>query len=255
MRSVRLFSVLICMIISAGVEATMYQPRQLISIPTAGILPENTFSTSLHLYGNGGVILGINAGLLNRFMFGGSFGGEQVIGDGDINWQPKVEFGIKLRVIEESYTYPAIVAGFESQGEGAYYDDPKRYLVKSKGFYIVFSKNFKVLYGNLGLHIGSNYSLERTNDDTPGFFVGLDKDFFETVALNLDYDLALNDDRDKGQFGKGYGYLNVSLKYVHTSKFEFEFLFKDILRNSYQVETPIREFRLTFIFPLGSRES
>ena len=233
------------------IDAKIYQPRQLVSIPTAGILPENTFSTHLHLYRNGGVMFGLDVGLLNRFMFGVSFGGEQIIGDGDINWQPNAEFELKLRALEENYTYPAIVLGFSSQGEGAYYDAPGRYRVKSKGFFVTFSKNFKVLYGNLGLHIGSNYSLEREEDDNIGFFAGIDKDFLEVVALNLDYDAALNDNREGGRFGRNYGYLNASIKYVHISKFEFEFLLKDLLRNSRQIETPIREFRLTFIFPIG----
>ncbi len=223
------------------------QPRKLVDCPTAGLLPRGSFDFDMSIYGNGGVVTSIDVGLMRRFMIGMSFGGENIIGDGDVEWNPRIEFLAKYRLVNESYVLPALVIGFDSQGSGAFDDSLDRYIYKSKGFYAVISKNYLVAEIPVGFHFGANYSLENDDDDKniPLFF-GADAQLTENLGFVAEYDLATNDDEFKDKYGQGYGYMNAGVQWIFSSKLRLEFLFKNILLNRKDVSTWGRELGITY---------
>jgi len=230
-------------------------PRNLVDMPTAGTLPRGHFHIGLRLYPGGGAIGYTDLGLSNRLMLGISYGGEDIISNQDANWNERIEFSLKFRVIDELEYFPALSVGFSSQGFGAWNSDIDRYTFKSRGFYAVLSRSFYFYEWTAGWHGGVNYSLENDVDDDKDldFFAGFDATFRYNLALLMEYDVALNDDKSKlpdgtsyNFAGKGRGYLNLSIKWLFTENLELEALLKDLLSNR-RGETFTREIRITYI--------
>ncbi len=223
------------------------QPTDLVTCPTAGILPRGAFLVDANMFRDGGLSLGMAVGISGNLMFGISYGGSQIIGNDEVIWneQPGVE--VKYRLIEEGMSRPALALGFNSEGYGAYIKELKRYEQKAKGFYLTISKNYHFL-GNLGLHAGANYNpLEKKDGDTdPSVFLGIDKDITSEITLFAEYDAAINDnDFEELNFGKGY--LNGGVRLNFVEHFHFEVLFTDILINNKQIDQLNREVRINFI--------
>ena len=215
-----------------------YELNTLIDSPTAGILQKGEAEIYAKLYKNDGFILGTKVGLFPRFMFGVYYGAEKIVGNEDPDWHDRVEFNAKFRIIDEDSSFPAIALGYDSQGHGNYYEDAERYDIKSKGFYGVLSKNYLFL-GNLGFHLGVNYSLEsKDDDDELNFFAGFDKSIGEVLVFICEYDLAWNDNDkwheqpfDEAIKGLGYGYLNACLDLHFTESLTLKVSFYDLLEN------------------------
>ena len=232
---------------------TLYDiaPRQLVDMPTAGTLPRGTFQIGLRIFTYGGVLSYTDIGLSNRFMLGISYGGTQILSDSDPDWNPRIGFSLKFRLIDELEYFPAVAVGFSDQGYGLFRSDYDRYSYKSRGFYAVASRSFYFYRWTSGWHAGVNYSREDDGDgdNDVNFFAGFDATFDYNMALLLEYDAALNDDR--GEYpevsGKGRGYLNFSIKWLFTENLEIEFLVKDLLTNRREADTVTREVRMMYI--------
>jgi len=215
-------------------------PLDLIDTPTGKILAHGAYDMTLKLYSGGGVLSGIRVGLLDRIMFGFNFGGLNVLGTGAPDWNPRVEFEFRGKLLDESFVGPALALGFNSQGFGFYDGSVDRYQFKSKGFYGVATKHFLML-GELGLNGGVNYSLERDdNDEEVNLFFGLDKSISQTLDLLVEYDIALNDNSDNGEYGEGKGYLNAGFLWRVSRNFRMSFEFRNLLEN-YEEGTDIKE--------------
>ena len=239
-------------------ESSLYDlaPRWIVDVPTAGTLPRGAYTISVRLFPDGGALAFTDIGLSNRLTMGISFGGDNIISNQDPNWNSAIEFGLKLRVIDELDYFPAVSIGFSSQGTGAWNGDFDRYTFKSRGFYGVASRSFYFYQWTAGWHAGLNYSLEYDVDDEKdiNFFVGFDATFKYNLALLLEVDAALNDDKstlpngDSNTFaGKGRSYMNMSIKWLFTENLEIELLAKDLLVNRKESNTFTREIRLTYI--------
>ena len=85
--------------VKKAAKFSVIQPRKLVDCPTAGLLPRGSFDFDIRMYGNGGLVTTIDVGLMHRFMIGMSFGGENVIGDGEADWNPGIDFLAKYRLI------------------------------------------------------------------------------------------------------------------------------------------------------------
>lgn len=216
---------------TAGAQSA--DPTDLIDTPTATLMPHGTYEMGLRLYSGGGVLANMDVGFRDLVMFGFSYGGTRVLGTGDPDWNPRVEFQFRARILRESLVGPALSAGFHSQGYGPYDDgDANRYAMKSRGFYGVATKNFLFL-GESGLHAGASYSLERDDDDEAvDLFFGCDKSIGPHVDFIAEYDLALNDDKDGNGFGDGRGYLNAGIVWRVSQALQIEFDFKNVLENT-----------------------
>ncbi|MFH1681417.1 MAG: hypothetical protein ABIH26_12355 [Candidatus Eisenbacteria bacterium] len=221
----------IVLIRPAGAQAPEEDPTNLVDAPTATVIPHASYDSGLRLYAGGGVLFRVRVGIRETVHFGASFGGTNFIGSGDPDWNPRVEFLFKGVLLRESYLGPAVAFGFDSQGQGFYSGEWDRYQYKSRGFYAVASKHFLFL-GDLGLHAGANYSLERGDDekDIVAFF-GLEKSIHPALDLLVEYDLATNDNDDNGVFGEGKGYLNAALLWRVSDSVFLEADFRNLLEN------------------------
>ncbi|MBI2503907.1 MAG: hypothetical protein HYW07_11830 [Candidatus Latescibacteria bacterium] len=205
------------------------EPVRLIDCPTAGLVGKGHFGVDLRFFPQGGVLGQLNAGVLDRLSIGLSFGGEQIIGDQDVDWYPRVEPAIRYRVIEENQALPALVLGYETQGYGAYRSG--RYQIKSKGVFLAASKNYTGPLGQFGVHGGLNLSRENSDQDGDlSGWVGLDKSINEELGLVAEYDLATNDN-NRSALGSGDGYLNLGVHWSVVPNLSLSLLLKDILDN------------------------
>jgi hypothetical protein len=243
MRNVYTFSLSVVLLLSIfpclGKEG-MVQPRKLIDCHTAGLLPKGYFDLDLRLFTEGGIITSAGVGLTDRLNIGVAYGAERLIGQRKAKGYPWPGALIKYRIMEESYVFPALAMGFDSQGYGAY--DHNRFYFKSKGAFVVLSKNFLLIGHPLGLHGGVNYSVmdsQRENfiselDTLPvvdknnylNGYIGLDKSINEEIAVVVEYDLALDDNLTHNVL---YGYLNAGIRYQFDEFLYLELDFKDIL--------------------------
>lgn len=217
----------------AALPCLALQFEQMVDLPTAGTLNRAQYAVNLRMQPQGGLLFGLSFGLFDRLNFGFSYGGTNVIGYDRIDWNPYYPaFQGKYRVIDESYYGPAVALGFNSQGFGAYDTGNSRYLVRSSGFYATASKNYNFL-GTLAFHGGANYSIEdRHNpDNSLNFFAGMEKSINPELWVLAEYDFALNDNTEDSLYGKGYGYLNLGMRWLFSQKLMLEFDLKNILRN------------------------
>ncbi len=242
----RLFFSLLWPVILLAQDAQIVEPLDLIDMPTAGTLMRGSFRAQLRAYANGGLIGGLEVGLTDRFMFGISYGGTNIIGRGSVDWNPQVGATVRYRLIEEDYNLPALVLGYNSQGYGDYIDSTERYLNKSSGIFAAVSKNYEFL-GNFGIHGGINYSFEHKDGDKDiNFFVGADKSLNPELSLLAEYDFAINDN-DGNAIGNGKGYLNAAIRWIFAGRLQIDFILKNILNNSNKFSLISREIKITYV--------
>jgi len=224
-------------------------PRQVIDTPTAWPLPRAGFDMTVRFFGNGGAILGLTAGVSERFMFGASYGGTNVLGEDSLRWNRAPGLLIRYNlVVDTSLVLPEISIGFESQGYGPFIEGINRYTNKSPGFYVVASKRYySPFLDYVDFHAGVNYSLERGDGDRDVnlFFssaLGINQDF----ELLGEYDFALNDTKEKVSLGEGTGYLNAGLRLKIKQYVYLELFFKNLLENRRSAQYFNREFKVTY---------
>ncbi len=230
---------------------------RLVSAPTAGAVSSRTFAIETHLFDGGGVTERVRFGLTDYVTIGVSYSGSNIIGSQRVVWQPHAGAQIQIRIVEESMVSPAFALGFDSQGTGAYIpgENLDRFRSKSKGAYIVMSRNYSLL-GDLGLHAGANYSFETADGDKdPSFWVGLNKSITGAIELCCEYDFATNDNEDDS-ITAGRGYLNGAVKINLGGSFTLEFDMQNLLRNekidltgrSDEQPEPSREIRILYYY-------
>lgn len=221
-------------------------PQRLIDLPTAGTLAKGTAAMSLRVYSGGGLLGSITAGVSDRLMMGVSYGGDNLLGTGKINWNARPEVAIKYLILTETRILPALALGFESQGFGPYDDNLNRYQVKARGFYGVFTRNLPVM-GNLGLHAGVNYGIENKDKDGKlNLFLGVDKTVNDYISLMAEYDLAQNDDQSLPGLGRNKGYLNIGARLTLGGRFGIEFDLRNMLDNRKGSVSPSRELKVLY---------
>jgi hypothetical protein len=260
MRTCRAFSVVViagCLIASgvspsagiaqgsAGSDGKV-EPRFLVDIPTAGLLDRGSFAFDANFFQEGGVLVGLTAGVLDRLNFGISYGGTKIIGAEDPAWNKTPGVSVKFRLFDESDLIPAIAIGYDSQGKEAYIDSLDRYTIKSPGFFATASKNYAIL-GYLSIHGGINYSLERVDGDKDmNVFVGVEKTIGTDISVMLENDFAFNDSRGRA-LGSGKGYMNFGGRWSLGSGFTIGLDLKDVRKNQRHVTIGKRAIRLEYV--------
>lgn len=222
--------------------------KRLIDTPTAYSLNRAEIEIGGRLYASNGMMGEVNIGVFKNFFFGVSYGTSNIIGDETPAWNGQPGMRMQFLAFEEDFYYPNVSVGFDSQGSGQWLGD--RFAIKSKGFYVVMSKNYYVSegqFGTLGFHWGVNYCVTEedhySGDDNINMFIGFDKSIVPTVNLLCEYDFAWNDNSKEGT-NKGNGYLNVGLRWSFENVLHLEFDLKDVLKNS--KETLGREVRVIY---------
>ncbi|MGH2570413.1 MAG: YjbH domain-containing protein [bacterium] len=242
--------------IAGAQELAAAPPRKLIDLPTAGLVPEASFEASVRAFPGGGLVGRADVGLLSWLSLGGAYGGMQLIGDGRPDWYPEPAFALKIRLLEEDYSVPALAVGIDTEGRGYFDEERGRYQYKSRGLYLVLSKNY-AWYGDFSFHGGINRSLEEGDDESINPFLGFEKSLGWSAGFALEYDVALNDREIDGAYGKGRGYLNGSLRWASSSGMGFQFSVRDMLKNAEQQDPAFsdvvvdegfgREFTLAYL--------
>ena len=244
---ITLFIVMSCMI-----RAQEYPPpTDLISVPTAGTLMRGSFSMDMRIQDEGGLVLGLSAGITDRFQFGMSFGSPNLIGDEKLEWYPRPEAKLKYLILDESLSMPALSLGLNTQGLGDYVDTLQRYEIKALGLYGALSKNWKSPLGNIGLHTGLNYSFLETEDgdSDPNLFFGMDVEFNPEFSFLLEYNSALNENgvtAPTTSVTKG-GYLNAALRWSFVESLHLELHLNNLLFDEEEVDYFKRELKITYI--------
>jgi hypothetical protein len=240
-----LFAVFLSLV-GYGQEIQPAQSIFIIDCPTAATLDRGSFLGEIRAYTAGGLQSGLRVGLSDRFMIGISYGGSNIIGEGSVDWNPNPGVELRYRMFHEQLNFPAISAGFNNQGYGAYIDSLERYSEKSKGVFLAASKSYRFL-GALAFHGGINYSFE-TGDNDKGLngFIAIEKSINEEVGIFVEYDLAMNDNTGKN-IGSGKGYLNASLKWSFGGQVFIDFIWKNILHNKNNQPHSSRQIRLYFV--------
>jgi hypothetical protein len=179
----------------------------------------------------GSVLLGLSIELFDQMMIGVSYGGDEIIGYGKPNFNPRVEFQAKYRVVDDLGAIPSVALGFDSQGYAGYFKESERYRIKSKGFYGVVGKGFPFM-GRFYMQGGMNYSLETKDEDKePDFFVGFDQTIGYELSVRSEYDFAFNDNAKDSVFGEGRGYLNAGVRWTYQERLFAEIDFCNINGN------------------------
>jgi hypothetical protein len=227
-------------------DDTHVELREVVDSPTAGLLSHGSYGMDLRLFSQGGLLMKISVGLLGRLTIGCSYGGLNIIGEGQMHGYPRAGLQARIRLRDETFVMPGMAVGFDSQGYGPYHKEQDRYQIKSKGIYVVLSKCFWAV-GPLGIHIGSNYSFEdRHGDKDLSFFCGIDKDLIGGFVFLAEFDLALNDDGQDGTYGTGHGYLNAGWRWNLANTLSLECILKNLTDNVEMVHDVSREIRLIF---------
>jgi hypothetical protein len=229
---------------SAGSEGGL-EPRFLIDMPTAGMIDKGSLSLDIDFYQQGGVLLGLSVGVLDRLSFGVSYGGSNLIGNGSPELNPLPGVNLKVRVFEEG-TFPAIAIGFDSQGRDGYLEDLDRYVIKSPGIYAALSKNYSML-GFFSIHGGVNYSFEGSDGDRGvNVYGGVEKTIGPIFSVAAEYSLGL-DDNAEDAVGKGRGYLGAGFFWSIGGGLTLSVHFKDLLKNSEELSQANRTVRLEYV--------
>jgi hypothetical protein len=184
--------------------------------------------------------------VFENFSFGISYGGTDIIGANKIQMNPLPGVNVKLRLLDEGVTMPALAIGFDSQGKESYIDSTNRYTIKSPGFYAAGSKNYAFL-GNLSVHGGANLSLERGDGDKDlNFYVGAEKSIGQNISILAEYDFANNDNNSRA-LGKGKGYLNFAFRWSWGKGLIVGFDLKNVIKNQNNVEIGNRALQIDYV--------
>jgi hypothetical protein len=227
-------------------DAATIEPTTIVDKPTAGILKKGSYSVRTNFFERGGVLVGLSVGVFDNFSFGISYGGTEIIGSNKIQMNPLPGVNVKLRLVDEATTMPALALGFDSQGKEPYVDSTSRYTIKSPGFYLAGSKNYSFL-GNLSVHGGMNLSMERGDGDKDlNFYVGAEKSIGKDISILAEYDFANNDNNSRA-LGKGKGYLNFAFRWSWGKGLIVGFDLKNVIKNQDNVEIGNRALQLDFV--------
>lgn len=234
---------------TAGIEAK-FEYRNLIDMPTAGILEKGFVGVTSDVLPNGVLIARIEAGVFENVSIGISYGGSNIIGSGSPDWYKIPAASIRFRMFNEELLFPAITVGFDMQGKGDYFSGTERYAIKSPGFFAAGSKNFEFL-GFLSLHGTLNYSLEsKDGDNFLNLRVGGEKTIGNKVSVVAEYDFAFNDNTTDN-FGSGNGYLNIGVRWSIADGFTLGFDLRDMLNNKkWSPGSADRALKIEYIKPI-----
>ena len=233
---------------SAGSDAII-EPRYIIDQPTAGILHDRNGSLDMEFYQQGGILFTLSVGFFDRMMFGFSYGATGLIGTDHVVGNPLPGINIKVRFLDETTMFPALAAGFDSQGKEAYLQDASRYTIKSPGFYLAASKNYQA-YGYLSFHGGISYSLEHADGDTdPNLFAGVEKTVGPFLSALAEYSLGWNDSNHDAR-GKGRGYFNLGVGVSAWKGVTLKLFLKDLFHNQQDISIGNRVFSIDLVNPI-----
>jgi hypothetical protein len=170
---------------------------EMIDIPTAGILDYYGFQVKSRFYSDGGVLGGLNFGVLERVNIGASMTVDRLVGSDSPIKMRKPEIQLKFRFYDGGYYIPAAALGYDSQG---YYYDPsaKKYMEKGKGLYLAGTKEI----GVPGLVLHGGFNVPDFDSNYLYSFLGMNYTLEDKIAFILEDDNLFHSD-DPSRFNVG----------------------------------------------------
>ena len=199
-------------------ESVVLPDVEMIDVPTAGILDYYGFMVKTRAYSGGGVLTGLNFGVLERLNLGAAMTVDKFIGSDSGIKMRKPEIQVKFRFYDGGYYIPAAALGYDGQGY-FYNPDSKKYLEKGKGLYLVGSKEIGI--PGLALHGGFNVP-DFDNNYLFGF-LGMNYTLEDKIAFMLESDSMFHSD-DPSR-------LNAGTRIYITPYFQLDFALREIGRN------------------------
>ncbi len=220
----KLFGVfLVFMAIAAG-DAEAGELLRLVREPTAGIIARGTYRFSMNTFPSDGLRFSLEFGILPRFTLGLGYGGWDVTGTRKISWFDHVYLKARFRLLNETVAFPGTVVGFDNEPEaarsGASYDR------SSRDLFLVMSKNFASIGGDLGLHFGVSADVDKLVH--AGAWVGMDKSFPGGFGTVIEYDLA-TDEAAYVRVDNGGGFLSCEFYWESFGQVRISLQFVDVL--------------------------
>ncbi len=230
---------------SAGAEASV-ESRYIVDMPTAGVLHKGAFSINSMMYNSGGLLIDISTSPFTNFNFGISFSGSNIIGSGDLVWQKFPGIHLRLRLIDETTTFPAILLGLNTQGRGIFDTENERFQTLSPGAFVSASKNFSWLLGNIALHGGMNYSFEPVpSERAPNLYFGIEQSIGDPASISIEYNANIDERSD--EFMSDKGLLNAAVRVSIGQGFTMELQVRDLLSNQKDMQGFTRFIGFEFI--------
>jgi hypothetical protein len=227
-------------------HAGLDQPIDGARYPTAGIVAHREYRALVRAMPESCALFGALVGFNDVTHLGVYYGVFNLVDVGDPVFFDHVGFDARVRLAAET-RWPALAAGFDSQGWGPYDGNERRYQRKSPGFYLVASKNWHSFAGDLSLTAGANYTLETRDDDrAPNFFASADWFIARHVSLLVDFDAARNDNAKDGLYGEGGVYVDAGIRALLGDKVSLMLVFSDLTHNLAPGDDSGREVQLVF---------
>lgn len=238
---------LLLLLLARESNAGLEQPIDNVRYPTAGIMSHREYRFQARLTPESSLQGGARLGFKDRAQIGVFYGAQRLIEMGDPTFNDHLGFEVRVRVVEED-RWPAIAVGFDSQGWYEYNGADERYQRKSLGFYAVASRNWHSFAGDLSVHLGANYSLERADgDDAPTMFGAADWTIAGRVSLLGDIGAAWNDDTRDGRYGEGGMYVDAGVRVALGDHLGLMVVFSDLTKNLAPGEEIGRELEVVYL--------
>ncbi len=200
-------------------EIVLTPEISLIDIPTAGVVDYSNFYLKSRFYNNGGFLGYMNVGMLQNFNLGVSFMIDRLIGSQTPVKMVKPELQLKYRFYDGGYYMPALAIGYD--GQGFYYDkNLKKYMQKSKGVYVVGSK--EVFLPSFLLSGGLN--IPDYDEEYLYSFVGFSYNVEDSFIIMCEFDNLFHSDYPSRT--------NIGVRINISSNFSFDLALRNIGRNS-----------------------
>ncbi|NLO91346.1 MAG: hypothetical protein GX410_05075 [Elusimicrobia bacterium] len=203
--------------LAATKSEDLISDTELIDTPTAEVLDYYGLQVKTRFLRDGGVLAGLNFGVLNRLNLGASATVDKMIGTDDPMRLLRPEIQAKFRFYDGGKMLPAFSLGYD--GQGYYYDtNQKKYYEKGRGLYVVGTK--EILTPGLSLNPGINMS-DFDNDDI-FFFTGLSYNIENNFALMAEWDAIQRFNESR---------LNLGARFYVTPFFQIDLAVREIGRN------------------------
>ncbi len=141
-------------------EGSSVQPLRVITIPTAGLLPQGSLLLQVGLFPAGTLSAECFASPIPRLLLGLAFSGRNLIGTGEPEWQSLPGVSLRFRLRDEGMMIPAVVLGLHTQGWGGYEQERRRFTIPAAGIFLAASKSYRWWLGELAWHGMLGYPLE-----------------------------------------------------------------------------------------------
>jgi hypothetical protein len=222
-----------------------YETDLIVDLPTAGMLPVYHGAGVINFLPSGGLYFEASYAPFQSFLIGIAYGGNGIIGNASPEMQILPGITAKYRFLDERINIPAIAIGFRTQGGGNFINGSDRFVDHSPGFFLALSKSFVWAMGELYFHSGVNYSFEPDKAfRSPDGFFGFEQSIGKFVALNLEFDLTLDED---AKLLNHRGRVNAALRFSVVDGVTMGMKIRDLTSSVKHQDGLSRQFYVDFV--------